>query len=71
MHKLMPQDLHKMGRASVVEQVSFPAQGGAGNGSCTCLSHTGQVNFAAQDDNGRLLAKLVNALFNYLRNRSL
>lgn len=51
---------------AAIDQLDFPADGHAFGGPSTCISHVGEVGFAAQDDDG-LLAKLSNWYFNRLR----
>jgi hypothetical protein len=48
------------------ERLDFPADGRPKNAPCTCLTHVGEVHFAAQDDGGRL-ARLSNRFFDRLR----
>ena len=73
MNQLMPQGADRIDDVRVVisEQVDLPAGSGASYTPCTCLTHVGNVNFAVTDDDGRLMSKLTNAFFNYLRNSAL
>lgn len=48
------------------ERLDFPADSRAVVGSSTCVTHVGEVSFAAQDDDGRL-SKLSNWFFDRLR----
>lgn len=48
------------------ERLDFPADGQASGGPSTCLTHVGEVSFAAEDDDGRL-ARLSNWFFDRLR----
>lgn len=49
-----------------LKRLDFPADGQASGAPSTCLTHVGEVSFAAQDDDG-WLAQLSNAFYNRLR----
>ena len=49
-----------------IERLDFPADGHAFGGPSTCITHVGEVSFAAKDDDGRL-SRLSNWFFNRLR----
>ena len=48
------------------ERLDFPADGHAVVGPSTCITHVGEVSFAAKDDDGRL-SRLSNWFFDRLR----
>ena len=48
------------------ERLDFPVDGQVSDGPSTCLTHVGEVSFAAEDNDGRL-SRLSNAFFNRLR----
>lgn len=49
-----------------LERLDFPADSRVLGGPRTCITHVGEVSFAAQDDDGRL-SKLSNWFFDRLR----
>ncbi len=51
---------------NALERLDFPADGRAFGGPCTCITHVGEVSFAAQDDDGRL-TRLSNWFLDRLR----
>lgn len=49
-----------------LKRLDFPADGQASGAPSTCLTHVGEVSFAAQDDGGRL-GRLSNWIVSRLR----
>ena len=68
MKQLMPESPSNVdsGSVSIPEDVNPPASSEPGDAPCTCLSHVRDIGDTVQDNNRGLMAKLTNAVFNYL-----